>query len=168
MSGDAGVSAKRDSADPSILPPATTREPMRERPVESEGETRPIEPFFPDSESHARLGADNPGSAGTGGRAPAPDSGAAPGPGGGGAGSSKPLIELTDIVDEGGSTSTPGLQDDDSADPDMSARALAERLEALAARLRRDGATALDADPRKGDRLDTLLNGLLAGYLAAD
>ncbi|MBI4409571.1 MAG: hypothetical protein HY561_07670 [Gemmatimonadetes bacterium] len=47
------------------------------------------------------------------------------------------------------------------------ARELADRLEALAQRLRREGAAALGQGMASSDRFEVLLAGLLAGYLAA-
>lgn len=50
---------------------------------------------------------------------------------------------------------------------DGSAKGLAERLERLARRLRTEGAAGLASNLTGGDRLDALLAGLVAGYLAA-
>lgn len=49
---------------------------------------------------------------------------------------------------------------------DRAAR-LADRLEAIARRLRANGAAALDPDLQSPNRFDALLAGVLAGYLAA-
>jgi len=51
--------------------------------------------------------------------------------------------------------------------PQDRAALLAERLEAIARRLRSDGAAALDQDIQSPNRFDALLAGVLAGYLAA-
>lgn len=51
--------------------------------------------------------------------------------------------------------------------PEDRAARLANRLEAIARRLRTDGAAALDQDLQSRDRFDALLVGVLAGYLAA-
>jgi hypothetical protein len=52
-----------------------------------------------------------------------------------------------------------------SGDPLAVAR-LADRLDRFAQRLRRDGYAAIGAGMARGDRLELLLSGLLAGYLA--
>lgn len=52
--------------------------------------------------------------------------------------------------------------------PDMGAAdAVADRLEALANRLRAEGPGALSREVEMGDRFDALLAGMVAGYLAA-
>ncbi len=70
------------------------------------------------------------------------------------------------IIPEGSSRLPAGLVE---ADRRQRQRALdlADRLEALAARLRRDGYTALARQTVHGDSVDALLAGILAGYLAA-
>ncbi|HEX6939595.1 MAG TPA: hypothetical protein VF158_09295 [Longimicrobiales bacterium] len=51
--------------------------------------------------------------------------------------------------------------------PEDRAARLADRLEAIARRLRVDGPAALSQDLESHDRFDALLAGVLAGYLAA-
>ncbi|HEX7120436.1 MAG TPA: hypothetical protein VF212_16710 [Longimicrobiales bacterium] len=51
--------------------------------------------------------------------------------------------------------------------PEDRAARLADRLEAIARRLRADGPAALGKDLESHDRFDALLAGVLAGYLAA-
>lgn len=78
----------------------------------------------------------------------------------GGSSGSATVLELTDAVEEGGAPAAAGISPSEMAD----AVDLAERLERLAVRLRREGTAALDT-PAGGDSLDRLVAERLAACL---
>lgn len=74
--------------------------------------------------------------------------------------------EWSEVTGTGGVTTASWLEVSVTAPASTEAHELATRLEAIAQRLRTDGTAAVVAGMR-GDRLDALLAGVFAGYLAA-
>lgn len=160
MTGD-GVSDSGGAADDRTPVPPVTTERSARSPGADFGAAEPAAPFFASDADEVAAPEPGPRSSAAGA---APVSPAEAGAGGAEAGAAPlDLGEVAEIVEEG--PTGPAAAGGPAAEA-SDATTLAARLEALAARIRRDGEAALNDAIANGDRLDGLLAAVLAGYRA--